>query len=66
MVEGSNVPGFVWPAVMVVCGGRMAGPFGVRDVNKDLDGVALLPEQGRARDGRALSLRAVWRGSRHP
>ena len=25
MVEGSHVPGSVWPAVVVVCGGRMTG-----------------------------------------
>ena len=26
-VEGSHVPGSVWPAVVVVCGGRMMGRF---------------------------------------
>ena len=25
VVEGSHVPGFVWPAVVVVCGGWMTG-----------------------------------------
>ena len=38
VVEGSNVPGSVWPAAVVVCGGWMTGRG---DVDKGLDRLVL-------------------------
>ena len=41
VVQVSHVPGSVWPAAVVVCGGLDDGGLGDRDVNEGLDGVVL-------------------------
>ena len=41
VVEGSHVPGSVWPAAVVVCGGVDDRALGDRDVDEGLDGVVL-------------------------